>query len=241
MADPIRVLIVEDEASIRTPLVDYLTSEKFDVHEAEDAEEARKLLQQFRFDLAVLDIMMPGEDGLSLCRHVQDQHGTPVILVTARSGEMDRIIGLEIGADDYVTKPFNPRELLARIRAVHRRSTHGGRDDDEGSQDRTSYAFESWILRTDERVLIGRDGVATSLSTGEFNLLLIMLQKPRVVLSRDRLLELSRNRTADVFDRSIDNMVSRIRRKIEDNPKEPKIIKTIWGGGYMLSADVVAE
>jgi two-component system OmpR family response regulator len=183
--------------------------------------------------------MMPGEDGLSLCRHIREAYGIPTILLTARTEEIDRIVGLEIGADDYVSKPFNPRELLARIRAVLRRAM--APPPSAGVAAATAFRFNGLTLRTDERVLIGPDGVGMSLSTGEYNLIHAFVTRPRVVLTREQLLDLTRRRTADVFDRSIDNMVSRLRRKIEPDPRNPTVIKTIWGGGYMLNAEVQAE
>ncbi|MEM9140036.1 MAG: response regulator [Pseudomonadota bacterium] len=237
MSEKNKVLLVDDEDDIRGPLADYLRSNGFHVRDAADAQEARDLLAVHPFDILVLDVMMPGEDGLSLCRHVREKYDLPVVMLTAKGEDTDRIIGLEIGADDYVSKPFNPRELLARLKAVLRRSLAPPR-----MQENThALAFGDWVLRLDERVLMDRDGVSTALSTGEYNLLHAMLVRPRMVLSREQLLELSRGRESHVFDRSIDNMVSRVRRKIETDPKNPEILKTVWGGGYILAADVKPE
>lgn len=234
-----KVLVVDDEASIRDPLGDYLTENGFEVTLAADAVEARAHLQRAPFHMIVLDVMMPGEDGFSLCRHIRETYDTPVVMLTARSEEIDRIIGLEIGADDYVPKPFNPRELLARVRAVLRRTNF--HDAGETVAKATKLAFGDWVLNTQERALMDQDGVAVALSTGEYTLLHALLLRPHVVLTREQLLELTRGRVADVFDRSIDNMISRLRRKIEKDPKDPSIIKTVWGGGYIFAAEVEAQ
>jgi len=230
------LLIVEDEASIREPLVSYFEANRFRVKAAPNAAQARSLLAAHNFDLAIVDIMMPGEDGLSLCRHIRESNNLPVIMLTARAEEIDRILGLEVGADDYVTKPFSPRELLARVKAVIRR-THS-LPPRQTPPESVTYAFGDWILKTGERELVGPDGLSVPLSSGEYALLLVMVERPRMVLSRDQLLDLTQGREASVFDRSIDNQVSRLRRKIEDDPKSPKYIKTVWGGGYSFSAEV---
>jgi two-component system OmpR family response regulator len=180
--------------------------------------------------------MMPGEDGLSLCRHLRATSEVPVIMLTAMAEDTDRVIGLEMGADDYVVKPFNPRELLARVRAVLRRAN--SLPQQRAQVDAETLRFDRWQLNVARRELVGEDGVAIPLSTAEFLLLSALLAHPRMVLSRDQLLDLTRGRSAAVFDRSIDNQVSRLRKKIEANPKEPALIKTVWGGGYMLTAEV---
>jgi two-component system OmpR family response regulator len=231
------LLIVEDERSIREPLAAYLGRSGFRVSQAADAEEARTMLSAYAFDLVVLDIMMPGEDGLSLCRYIRATGELPVILLTARAEDTDRIVGLEMGSDDYLTKPFNPRELVARIRAVLRRAGTG--EARQRAPESGSYGFGGWLLKVGERTLVDREGVSVPLSTGEYNLLLSLVTRPRQVLSRDQLLDLTQGREGGVFDRSIDNQISRLRRKIEPNPKEPALIKTVWGGGYTLAADVV--
>ena len=230
------ILLVDDERSIREPLTAYLGKNGFRISQAENAEAARIKLTAYAIDLVILDIMMPGEDGLSLCRHIRATSELPIILVTARTEDTDRIVGLEMGADDYVLKPFNPRELVARIRAVLRRAGSG--DARQRPPETASYAFGEWVLKAGERVLVDREGLSVPLSTGEFNLLLALVTRPRQVLSRDQLLDLTRGREAAAFDRSIDNQVSRLRRKIEVDPKEPALIKTVWGGGYALTADV---
>ena len=236
LAEGARILIVEDDAAIRVTLATYLTENRFVVHQADSAAAARATLASNGIDLALLDINLPGEDGLSLCRDFRATTDMAIIMVTAQKAEIDRIVGLELGADDYIPKPFNPRELLARIRSVLRR-TKG----DSGTRPETkprTFCFAGWTLRLDQRDLVGADEIAITLSSGEFALLQTLLAQPGVILSREDLLQMTRNRSADVFDRSIDNMISRLRRKIEPDPKEPEIIKTIWGGGYLLAAEV---
>jgi len=230
------ILLVDDEQSIRDPLAQYLARSGLRVSKAKDSAEARRLLSAYAFDLILLDVMMPGEDGLSLCAHVRESAGVPVILVTARAEETDRIVGLEIGADDYVVKPFSPRELLARIKAVLRRA--GDRPSRHRGPAAESYGFGEWVLNTGERELVDRSGVAVPLSTGEYNLLLALVLHPRRVLSRDQLLDLAQGRELAAFERSVDNQVSRLRRKIEADAKQPALIKTVWGGGYMFAAEV---
>ena len=232
-----RLLLVDDELSIREPLGEYLVGQGFAVDLAANAAEARRMMAEGAYDLVISDIMMPGEDGLSLTRHLREAHDVPVILLTARSEEMERVIGLEIGADDYVAKPFGPRELVARIKAVLRRATSDLRSDASDGEVE-NFRFEPWTLASAERALLHDDGREVPLSTGEYQLLLAFVRNPRVVLSRDRLLDMVRGRDADVFDRSIDNLVSRLRRKIEEDAREPNMIKTVWGGGYSFTADV---
>ncbi|HYI40575.1 MAG TPA: response regulator [Allosphingosinicella sp.] len=230
------ILLVDDERSIRDPLAQYLARSGLRITKAKDAAEARQALAAYAVDLILLDIMMPGEDGLALCAQIRATSGIPVILVTARAEETDRIVGLEIGADDYVTKPFSPRELLARIKSVLRRA--GERPSRLRAADARAYAFGPWVLRTGERELIDAEGVAVPLSTGEYNLLLALVTHARRVLTRDQLLDLAAGRELAAFERSVDNMVSRLRRKIEPDPKRPVLLKTVRSGGYMLAADV---
>ncbi len=230
------LLIVEDEASIREPLVTYFETNRFRVRAAADAAEARLLLAAHNFDLVISDVMMPGEDGLSLCRHIRATTNLPVILLTARAEELDRILGLEVGADDYVVKPFSPRELLARVNAVMRRTN--ALPPRQAAPETTRYTFGDWILKTGERELTDTNGVSVPLSSGEYALLLALLDRPRLVLTRDQLLDLTQGREANVFDRSIDNQISRLRRKIEPDPKTPRYIKTVWGGGYTFAGEV---
>lgn len=230
------ILVVDDHRDIRELLARYLAKHGFRVSVAENAAAARRQLQAAAVDLVVLDIMMPGEDGLSLCRHLRATGEVPVILLTAVAEETDRVVGLEMGADDYVTKPFNPRELLARIRAVLRRVN--SLPPRRGRPAATRLAFDRWVLDTGRRELEGPDGVGVPLSTGEFLLLSAFLERPRMVLTRDQLLDLTRGREAGPFDRAIDNQVSRLRRKIELDPRRPALIKTHWGGGYSFEAGV---
>lgn len=238
-----RILVVDDEPDIRETLCAHLGRNGFEAVSAENADNARTLLKSQETDLVVLDIMMPGEDGLSLCRHLRETSNTPVILLTALADDTDRIVGLEIGADDYVTKPFNPRELIARIKAVLRRAGTGNaaaNDDSKATIVDGLLKFDRWQLDTAQSELRRDDGLIVPVSTGELSLLRVFLTHPGDVLSRDDLMELTRGREALPFERSIDNMISRVRRKIEADPKTPRIIKTVWGGGYRLTADVTS-
>jgi two-component system, OmpR family, response regulator len=229
------LLLVDDEASIREPLSKYLEKQGFRMTESPDASAARSALIAYDIDLVLLDIMMPGEDGLSLCRHIAANDGPPVILLTAKSEETDRIVGLEIGADDYVVKPFSPRELVARIKVVLRRVVPGVRPIRSETE---SYGFAGWTLKTGEQGLYDPGGVLVSLSSGEYRMLEALVTRAGQVLSRDQLLDLTRGREGGPFDRAIDNQISRLRRKIEADPKDPQHIKTIWGGGYRFSTSV---
>lgn len=231
------IAVVDDHQEIRELVARYLGQHGYRVTVAESAAVFRKLLETEAFDLAVLDIMMPGEDGLSLCRELRGSSKLPVIFLTAMAEDTDRIVGLEIGADDYLAKPFNPRELLARIRAVLRRSqatADGGGVMEAGGKLR----FDGKVLDVSRQEVTGDDGVAVPLSSAEFRLLSVFLEHPGKVLSRDELLDLTSGREADVWDRSIDNQVSRLRRKIEEDPKNPGLIKTHWGDGYCFTGKV---
>jgi two-component system OmpR family response regulator len=230
------LLVVDDQREIRDALNAYLSKHGYRVSTAHNAAAARQALTTSAIDLVVLDIMMPGEDGLALCRFLRETTGVPIILLTAMTEDTDRVVGLEMGADDYVTKPFNPRELLARVKAVLRR-THALPPQRQPLASST-LRFERWTLDGRRRKLIGEDGMAVSLSTAEFLLLSAFLNHPHMVLSRDQLLDLTRGHAAAVFDRSIDNQVSRLRKKIEGDPKRPTLIKTHWGGGYSFTAEV---
>lgn len=230
------ILVVDDHREIRELLSRYLRQHGFRVTTAEGGEMMRKALRGSAIDLVVLDIMMPGEDGLTLCRHLRETTELPVIMLTAVAEDTDRVIGLEMGADDYVTKPFNPRELLARIKAVLRRTQ--SLPPQRQAPEVNRIGFERWTLDSAQREIIGEDGIAVPLSTAEFQLLMAFLNHPKMVLNRDQLLDLTRGRESQVFDRSIDNQVSRLRRKIEADPARPTLIKTVWGGGYMFTADV---
>jgi len=230
------ILVVDDHRDIRDALAAYLGKHGYRISVADGGDAMRKVLASSAIDLVVLDIMMPGDDGLTLCRELRRNDDVPVILLTAVSDETDRVVGLELGADDYVTKPFNPRELLARIKGVLRRTHSLPPRQREPSS--TRITFDRWALDVPRQELIAEDAVVVPLSTGEFRLLAALLDHPGMVLSRDQLLDLTQGRSARVFDRSIDNQVSRLRKKLELDPKKPKLIKTVRGGGYMLTAEV---
>ena len=232
------LLVVDDHRDIRESLARYLVKHGYRVTAAEDAAVARRALRGGSFDLLVLDVMMPGEDGISFCRHVRETTEIPVIFLTAMGEETDRIVGLEVGADDYVAKPFNPRELLARVKAVMRRSQSLPVGSSRRRPEGDCLAFDRWTLDVNRRELMDEEDVAVSLSTSEFLLLSAFLNHSGMVLTRDQLLDLTRGRNAEPFDRSVDNQVSRLRRKIEVDPKDPVLIKTVWGGGYSFGATV---
>ena len=231
---PVTLLLVDDERTLREPLAEYLTGQGFVVREADSAAAARTLIAGETPDLVLLDIMMPGEDGLSLCRHLAETRQLPVILLTAKGEAMDRIIGLEIGADDYVTKPFEPRELVARIRSVLRRAERAP----EAAGEDMVYEFEGWTLDPLKRRLVDPDGTLVPISTAEFRMLRAFCDNPRRVLDRDQLLDMVQGREAHLFDRAVDNQVSRLRRKIEADSRDPHFIQTVRGGGYRFATDV---
>ncbi|WP_394730431.1 response regulator [Altererythrobacter sp. GH1-8] len=231
------ILLVDDEASLREPLAEYLSGQGFTVHEAESAAKARSLLLQLKPDLVLADIMMPGEDGLSLTRHLVETRDLPVILLTARGEATDRIVGLEVGADDYVVKPFEPRELVARIRSVLRRARRGGKAQN-AIEDNAHYLFDGWRLDPFKQQLTDPDEVAVPISTAEFRMLRAFLDNANKVLDRDRLLDMVQGREAHLFDRAVDNQISRLRRKIEADTRNPQLILTVRGGGYRFAADV---
>ena len=236
MKDSPHILVVDDHKEIRDLVARFLGQHGFRVSTAPDGKTMRKVLDESRINLIVLDLMLPGEDGLMLCRDLRAKSSVPVIILTAMGEETDRIIGLEMGADDYLAKPFNPRELLARIKAVLRRAE--AVPEKRCGPDETHVTFEQWVFNTAKRQLETADGVAIPLSTGEFNLLLTFVEHPGRVLTRDQLLDLTQGRDAGPFDRSIDTQVSRLRKKIEADPKSPEIIKTVWGGGYVFTPAV---
>ena len=217
-------------------LAKFLKQNGLRVSVANGGAEMRQKMRMGSVDLIVLDIMMPGEDGLTLCRQIRQTNDVPIVLLTAVSEETDKIVGIELGADDYVTKPFNPRELLARIRAILRRVSAAPRVSAETEAKR--YKFDRWVLDVPHHALLDDTGEETQLGTAEFKLLQALVTRPGVALTRDQLLDITAGRTAQVFDRSIDNLVSRLRRRIEQDPQNPTIIRTIWGEGYMLSCSV---
>ena len=229
------ILVVDDHDEIRDLLGRYLDQHGYEVSLADGGEAMKSVLKERSVNLIVLDIMMPGDDGLTLCRWVREHDGPPVIMLTAMSEEVDTVIGLEMGADDYVSKPFSPRELLARIKALLRRMSCTAKTETASSQNKIS--FEGWTLDLNQRQLERKDGLLVALSTAEFLLLKVFLEHSRKVLSRDQLMDLTKGREALPFDRSIDNQISRLRKKIEPNPKKPILIKTVWGGGYMFAEE----
>jgi two-component system OmpR family response regulator len=233
------ILIVDDDAEIRGLLGEYLRKNGYGTSAVADGKAMWAALARGKVDLIVLDLMLPGDDGLTLCRKLRSESDTPVIMLTARGEETDRIVGLEMGADDYLAKPFSPRELLARIKSVLRRARslpRNLRDDDA-----RSFAFAGWRLDVVARHLVSPAGVVTSLSGAEFQLLRIFLGHPNHVLSRDQIMLLAKGREADPLDRSMDLQVSRLRHRLGDDPADPKIIKTVRGEGYVLAVPVTVE
>jgi two-component system OmpR family response regulator len=226
----IRALIVDDDVPIRELMIDYLA--RFNIHASgvTDGTAMRQAMQAEHFDVVVLDLMLPGEDGLSLCRWLRAESDIPILMLTARCEPTDRIIGLELGADDYMAKPFEPRELVARIQTILRRVR------DDRSEQRANIRFDNWRLNSVLRQLIADDGLVVPLSNAEFRLLWVFIERPRRVLSREQLLDAARGRSIEAFDRSIDLLVSRLRQKLGDDPKAPQLIKTVRGEGYLFDA-----
>lgn len=231
-----RVLVVDDHESIRTPLAAYLHREGLQVATAASATAMQAQLAAASFDLVVLDRMLPDGDGLQLCEQLGETHGLPVILLTARAALADRVAGLRTGADDYVVKPFEPAELLARIHAVLRRQARAARP----ARTDARLCFDGWCFAPARRELRDPDGAQVPLGEAEFQLLKVLVHHANQVLSRDRLLDLTQRGEQTVFDRSIDTQISRLRRKLEADPRRPTLIKTAWGNGYIFVADVRA-
>jgi two-component system OmpR family response regulator len=235
--DPLpHILVVDDDREIRDLLARFLEQHHLRVATARDGKEMRRAWANGHFQLVVLDLMLPGESGLDLARWLRGQSDVPIVMLTAMGEDTDRIIGLELGADDYVPKPFNPRELLARIRAVLRRI--GDRAEQRRVQSTDIYRFEGWTVDVARRRLLNPDGVEVALTGGEFDLLLALVERANRVLTRDMLLDLLRGRQAGPYDRAIDVAVSRLRRKLEDDGRHSQLIKTVRGGGYVLAATV---
>jgi two-component system OmpR family response regulator len=234
MERPDHVLVVDDDAEIRSLTAEYLRRNGLRVTVAGDGREMRQALDASRIDLVVLDLMLPGEDGLTLCRDLRARSNLPVVMLTARSDDLDRIIGIEMGADDYLAKPFNPRELLARIKSVLRRA----RSLPEASLEARRLRFAGWTLDLVSRSLGSPDGVVVPLSGTEFRLLKAFVEHPNHVLDRSQLLDLTLGREAAPFDRSIDVQLSRLRQRLRDDAREPRIIKTVRNQGYVLAAAV---
>ena len=231
-----QVLVVDDDAEIRTLTEQVLTRNGIAARTARSVVDAEAVLETYKADLIVLDLMMEGEDGLSFCRRLRASSNIPIIMLTALAEDVDRIVGLEVGADDYLSKPFNPRELVARIKAVLRRTTilrEAGETDD-----RVSYTFGTYNLYPDQMTLEKDNGQRIHLTSGEFALLRVLVEKAPRVLSRDQLLDLSRGAVANPFDRSIDSQISRLRNKLETDPRRPEFIKTVRNLGYAFAADV---
>lgn len=227
-----RVLLVDDDARLRELLSRYLQEQGFAVKAVSDAPMMDRALHREHFDLMVLDLMLPGEDGLAICRRLRAaENNLPIIMLTAKGDDVDRIVGLEMGADDYIAKPFNPRELVARIQAVMRRQPHTLPGAPTAEDEIVAFGNVSVNLGTR---LLERNGEEIQLTTGEFSLLKVLLQHPRQPLSRDKLMELARGREYGVFDRAIDVQVSRLRKLVEEDPAKPRFIQTVWGFGYVF-------
>ncbi|MES2047258.1 MAG: response regulator [Pseudomonadota bacterium] len=239
MDTPNKILIVDDDREIRSLLADYLDSNGYSTVTAPDGNAMASALEANKIDLIVLDLNLPGDDGLTLCRNLRAKSAMPVIMLTARSEALDRIIGLEMGADDYLSKPFEPRELLARIRSVLRRAhspAHNGTNDTV-----QRLKFGDWTLDITARHLLSPQGLVIALSGAEFRMLEIFLEHPNRVLNRDQLLNIMHGRDADPFDRSIDIQISRLRQKLGEDARSPQVIKTVRNGGYVLSVNVTRE
>jgi two-component system OmpR family response regulator len=229
------IVVVDDDDDIRSSLAKYLRKHGFRVTVAANGEELNQVLSTANADLLVLDIMLPGDDGLTICRRVLETRQLPIIFLTALAEDIDRILGLELGADDYVTKPFNPRELLARIKSVLRRSQMLP---NKPRIPKGVVKFDRWQFDISRKEIMGSDNVAIRLSSGEHLVLVSLIEHAGSTLTRDQLLNLTKGREAQLFDRSIDNVISRLRRKLEIDPKKPLIIQTQWGNGYAFVADL---
>ncbi|MFV3306663.1 response regulator [Pseudomonas sp. NY15181] len=238
-----RALLVDDDEPIRELLCGYLARFNIEAHGVADGVGMRRALQDGSYDVVVLDLMLPGEDGLSLCRYLRAESDIPILMLTARCEPADRIIGLELGADDYMAKPFEPRELVARIQTILRRVRGGngpGGEDGVRGEPRAQVRFDQWRLDSVLRQLHAPDGLVVPLSNAEFRLLWVFLERPRRVLNRELLLDAARGRAIEAFDRSIDLLVSRLRQKLGDDPRSPRLIKTVRGEGYLFDVRDIA-
>lgn len=234
--DSPHILVVDDDREIRDLLSRFLSRHDYRVTVAADGRQMKQVLSNWKIDLVVLDLMLPGEDGLVLCRDLRATSSVPVLMLTAMGEDTDRIVGLEMGADDYLAKPFNPRELLARIKAILRRTNSvAGSHDIAGKK---CLVFAGWKLDKGRRRLESPSGIGVDLTAGEFSLLVAFAEHPQRVLNRDQLLDLTQGRIGTPFDRSVDVQVSRLRRKIEADPKNPELIKTVRSGGYQFTPAV---
>ena len=238
MSSPPHILIVEDDRDVSTLVARTLRSNDMRVSQVANGRTMDKTLNENRIDLVILDVMLPDEDGLNICRRLRAGSNLPIIMLTAKAEDLDRIVGLEMGADDYMTKPFNPRELVARIRSVLRRSAGTSVD---APCTGNVLTFDGWRLDRHRRQLHNADGARVALTGAEFDLLLVFCERPRRVLRRDQLIDLTQGRIANPFERSVDILVSRLRQKMEKDPKEPVLFQTIRSGGYMLSSEVKSE
>lgn len=234
MTSMLSILIVDDDAQIRELLREYLSGFGMSVTAVADGKAMAEAIEKESFDLVILDLMLPGEDGLSLCRSLRAKSDIPILMLTARGEAMDRVVGLEVGADDYIVKPFEPRELVARIQTILRR-TRGGR---ENANEHKEAEFMGWRLNFVLRQLVSPQELVIPLSNAEFRLLAVFVEHPNRVLSREFLLDEARGRDMDIFDRSIDILVSRVRQKFNDDPRMPQLIKTVRGEGYLFDAKV---
>lgn len=232
---PSRILVVDDDPGLRDLLQRYLEEQGYQVTAVQDGVAMDEVLEETAFDLLILDVMLPGEDGLSLLRRIVNKTRLPVIMVSARGEDVDRIVGLEVGADDYIAKPFNPREMLARVRAVLRRRG-GDSEADSTSEEADVGRFGPFELHTSSQRLL-RNDEEVALTTGEFTLLRVLVEHPRRVLDRNTLLDLIKGYEHQPYDRSIDVRIARLRRKIEDDPSQPRYIRTVWGRGYLFAPD----
>jgi two-component system, OmpR family, response regulator len=235
------LLVVDDDKDIRNLLGRFLRQHDFEVFLAEGGEQMDAVLGKHNVDMIILDLMMPGEDGMSICRRLRKQSTIPILMLTAITEDVECILGLETGADDYLSKPFNPREVLARIKAILRRAETKQVGVRQVPVEKKYFIFAGWKLDDVRRQLLTPDGVEVVLSSGEYDLLAILVKNPQQTLSRDRLMTLTKNRAAEIYDRSIDIQISRLRFKIEEDQKNPVLIKTIRGNGYMLSCPVSEE
>jgi two-component system, OmpR family, response regulator len=235
------ILVVDDDPEIGELLQDYLSQHSLRVSVAKNGIEMWRVVRDARVDLVILDVMLPGEDGVSLCKKLRSEFDMPILMLSAAGTEADRVVGLEVGADDYMPKPFGPRELLARVKALLRRSNGALANKSKKIAPLQTIDFAHWQLDRNQRRLISSDNVATPLSTGEYELLLVFLENPGRVLSRDLLMDYTRGKTVQNFDRAIDVQIGRLRKKIEIDARHPEIIVTERGGGYRFAAKILEE
>src|SRR3712207_3766379 len=234
MSEAAHVVVVDDDPDVRETVAEYLRRNGFAVTEADGGDSLREVMAARPIDLAVLDINMPGDDGLTLAREIRSSGSAGIIMLTANNDDLDKIVGLEVGADDYITKPYNPRELLARVKAVLRRARHGG---EETATLGREVQMGKCRLNLDTRRLYEPDGSEVAITAMEFDLLRTFAERPNRVLSRDQLLDLAHNKEMEAFDRSIDTRITRLRRKIEPDPSKPDCIRTVRGVGYVYNPD----